>query len=147
MGWYSQLVRFTTAECPLQAGNRAQIFDSGEKCYEGPQRSTRLVFECDSEDRLLDVVEESRCKYVARFGTPASCSPEQVSSPSQDSSASVQFNHPHADHVAGRDSIEKPQQSSQRKAKRPSKKAKKPGKKTKKKKRKRKKSRPDETTG
>ena len=50
-------------------------FDKGAKCWNGPQRSLEVVFECGPLDELLGVAEPDTCTYTATMATPAACGP------------------------------------------------------------------------
>eukprot|EP00041_Stephanoeca_diplocostata_P014985 m.283595 g.283595 ORF g.283595 m.283595 type:complete len:167 (-) comp19880_c0_seq16:262-762(-) len=52
---------------------RAGVFSEGKQCHAGPKRSTAVVFECGTEDKLVAVAEKQKCVYEARFLTPAAC--------------------------------------------------------------------------
>ena len=45
----------------------------GLRCWNGPDRSMTVNFECGSADALLAVDEPEKCAYAARFATPAAC--------------------------------------------------------------------------
>ncbi|CAK9093025.1 unnamed protein product [Durusdinium trenchii] len=51
------------------------LFDNGQYCPGGPERSLTVKFHCGAEE-LLDVTEPSRCAYEAQMKHPASCTPE-----------------------------------------------------------------------
>jgi len=83
----------------------AAVFDGGQHCWNGPQRSMRVrsmrharaervpvqgpavsgargsqvALQCGVEERLANVSEPNRCEYVARLFTPAACTPDHVS--------------------------------------------------------------------
>lgn len=45
----------------------------GQRCWNGPDRSITVTFECGSADAMLSVDEPEKCAYAARFSTPAAC--------------------------------------------------------------------------
>ncbi|CUG89841.1 glucosidase II beta subunit, putative [Bodo saltans] len=48
-------------------------YTHGEPCWNGPTRSAAFVFECDSVDRVLKIVENGMCRYEVLFGSPSAC--------------------------------------------------------------------------
>ncbi|KAF0694700.1 Aste57867_14470 [Aphanomyces stellatus] len=50
------------------------LFDDGERCWSGPNRSVRVVLECGAVDKILRVEELSTCTYTITMTTPAMCS-------------------------------------------------------------------------
>ena len=48
-------------------------FDNGQKCWNGPNRSTKIIFECYHENTIKSVQEPSTCKYEMIFQTPLGC--------------------------------------------------------------------------
>ncbi|UZJ50747.1 hypothetical protein CBS101457_000067 [Exobasidium rhododendri] len=53
------------------------IYDSGQRCWNGPERSLIVDFSCGTENALLDVFEGEKCIYEAKVITPAVCWPLQ----------------------------------------------------------------------
>jgi len=49
------------------------LLDHGQSCWNGPNRSARVRFQCGIENRLISVTEPSRCEYLFEFTTPATC--------------------------------------------------------------------------
>ena len=54
------------------------LFEGGEQCWGGPQRSMTVRVKCGAEETLSRVAEPSRCEYSAEMTTPAACSEAQV---------------------------------------------------------------------
>ncbi|ONK62808.1 uncharacterized protein A4U43_C07F8350 [Asparagus officinalis] len=52
---------------------RIMQFTSGDKCWNGPDRSLKVRLRCGLKNELTDVDEPSRCEYVALLSTPALC--------------------------------------------------------------------------
>lgn len=47
--------------------------ENGEKCWNGPSRSTVVTLKCGLTDELLSASEPNRCEYAMDFTTPAVC--------------------------------------------------------------------------
>ncbi|KAJ3268430.1 serine/threonine protein kinase, CMGC group [Terramyces sp. JEL0728] len=54
------------------------IYDNGLSCWNGPNRSVKVVLECDLKTRLLKVSEPEKCEYEMIVGTPAKCSHDEL---------------------------------------------------------------------
>ncbi|KAL4537114.1 hypothetical protein Ndes2526B_g06680 [Nannochloris sp. 'desiccata'] len=50
------------------------LFDNGDVCWQGPNRSMTLRIRCGATETLTKVAEPSRCEYTAEMTTPAACS-------------------------------------------------------------------------
>lgn len=48
-------------------------YEHGQGCWNGPNRSAKVVLSCGVEDQLTAVSEPSRCEYDFRLTTPAVC--------------------------------------------------------------------------
>ncbi|KAJ8760034.1 hypothetical protein K2173_010890 [Erythroxylum novogranatense] len=57
---------------------RAMVFSSGDKCWNGPDRSLKVRLRCGLTNEVTDVDEPSRCEYVALLSTPALCLEEKL---------------------------------------------------------------------
>ncbi|KAJ4838203.1 hypothetical protein Tsubulata_029612 [Turnera subulata] len=57
---------------------RTMIFSSGDRCWNGPDRSLKVKLRCGLKNELTDVDEPSRCEYVAFLATPAVCLEEKL---------------------------------------------------------------------
>ncbi|KAG8236388.1 hypothetical protein J437_LFUL014909 [Ladona fulva] len=49
------------------------LYDKGQGCWNGPQRSTVVHLTCGIEHTLTSVSEPNRCEYVFEFVTPCVC--------------------------------------------------------------------------
>ncbi|KAL6594884.1 hypothetical protein LY90DRAFT_504039 [Neocallimastix californiae] len=48
-------------------------FTNGEKCWNGPQRSAKVILKCSDKNELTSVTEPNKCEYEMIFYTPAAC--------------------------------------------------------------------------
>ncbi|ESO00891.1 hypothetical protein HELRODRAFT_82476, partial [Helobdella robusta] len=49
------------------------FFDRGQNCWNGPDRSTKVLIECGVTNDLTSASEPNRCEYQFTFNTPAAC--------------------------------------------------------------------------
>lgn len=49
------------------------IYDGGQQCWQGPQRSATIKLECGTENTIVEVAEPSICTYIIKVQTPAVC--------------------------------------------------------------------------
>ena len=60
------------------------MFTGGVRCWNGPDRSAKVILSCGAENKVLSVDEPNRCEYEYKFQTPAVCSePEELEPPSE----------------------------------------------------------------
>uniref|UniRef100_A0A2S2PPG1 Glucosidase 2 subunit beta n=1 Tax=Schizaphis graminum TaxID=13262 RepID=A0A2S2PPG1_SCHGA len=52
---------------------RTMLYDRGQHCWNGPQRSTHVRLSCGLEPVLLSATEPNRCEYAMDFVVPAVC--------------------------------------------------------------------------
>lgn len=53
--------------------NGSLVYNHGQKCWNGPERSGRVDMECGKENELLAVREAQKCEYVFRVKSPLAC--------------------------------------------------------------------------
>eukprot|EP01104_Vermistella_antarctica_P007162 TRINITY_DN1791_c0_g1_i1.p1 TRINITY_DN1791_c0_g1~~TRINITY_DN1791_c0_g1_i1.p1 ORF type:complete len:544 (+),score=158.77 TRINITY_DN1791_c0_g1_i1:192-1823(+) len=52
----------------------ALVYEGGQKCWGGPDRSCKILLECGSTNEILTVDEPNKCVYEMKMRTPAACS-------------------------------------------------------------------------
>ncbi|XP_060080704.1 glucosidase 2 subunit beta-like isoform X2 [Ylistrum balloti] len=52
----------------------SQLYERGQNCWNGPDRSVKVHFKCGPENQLTNAYEPSRCEYAFDFISPVSCS-------------------------------------------------------------------------
>lgn len=52
----------------------SQLYEKGQNCWNGPDRSVRVHLKCGLEHKLTGSSEPSRCEYAFDFETPCRCS-------------------------------------------------------------------------
>lgn len=78
MGKYNRISTITTDEVSstgeiVSVEKMALEYDNGQKCWNGPARSTTVIMECGENDELLKVMEDEKCVYSMLVATPAVC--------------------------------------------------------------------------
>lgn len=53
-----------------------QLYNRGLKCWNGPERSVTVDFECGLQNEILSVSEPEKCAYEFKATTPALCWPD-----------------------------------------------------------------------
>ncbi|CAJ0570386.1 unnamed protein product, partial [Mesorhabditis spiculigera] len=62
-----------------------QMYEKGQQCWNGPQRSTKVIIECGETEQLVEATEPAKCEYQFRFLTPAACNnPDQKDPPHEE---------------------------------------------------------------
>ncbi|CAI8617637.1 unnamed protein product [Vicia faba] len=62
----------------FEDSHKVMVFSSGDKCWNGPDRSLKVKLKCGLSNEITDVDEPSRCEYVALLATPALCQEEKL---------------------------------------------------------------------
>ncbi|VDK75677.1 unnamed protein product [Litomosoides sigmodontis] len=50
-----------------------QSYQKGTPCWNGPDRSTKVITECGKETELVEVLEPNKCEYLFTLRSPAAC--------------------------------------------------------------------------
>ncbi|KAG0296507.1 hypothetical protein BGZ96_009326 [Linnemannia gamsii] len=50
-----------------------QMYTGGAKCWNGPERSVKLVMSCGTTTEIVSVTEPEKCEYLFKLQTPAVC--------------------------------------------------------------------------
>ncbi|KAG0057502.1 hypothetical protein BGZ83_009141 [Gryganskiella cystojenkinii] len=50
-----------------------QMYTGGMKCWNGPDRSVKMVLTCGAVNEIVAVSEPEKCQYLYKFRTPAVC--------------------------------------------------------------------------
>ncbi|KAI1316738.1 hypothetical protein EDD11_009554 [Mortierella claussenii] len=51
----------------------AQLYSGGTRCWNGPERSVKVVMSCGEVNEIVAVSEPEKCEYLFKFRTPAVC--------------------------------------------------------------------------
>jgi hypothetical protein len=54
-------------------GRHRMLFNKGQRCWNGPERSLNVSLTCGSEDEIVTVDEPRACEYEMTFATPIGC--------------------------------------------------------------------------
>ncbi|KAK5955000.1 hypothetical protein OHC33_003679 [Knufia fluminis] len=58
----------------LGRGDRVVMkYENGQHCWNGPNRSTRVVLGCSENDEIYKIAESEKCVYRMEVGSPAVC--------------------------------------------------------------------------
>ncbi|KAF9194871.1 hypothetical protein BGZ51_007091 [Haplosporangium sp. Z 767] len=50
-----------------------QLYTGGAKCWNGPERSVKVIMSCGTVNEIVAVSEPAKCEYLFKFRTPAVC--------------------------------------------------------------------------
>ncbi|KAG0264317.1 hypothetical protein BG011_007065 [Mortierella polycephala] len=50
-----------------------QLYTGGAKCWNGPERSVKVIMSCGAVNEIVAVSEPAKCEYLFKFSTPAVC--------------------------------------------------------------------------
>ena len=56
------------------------VFEEGQRCWNGIERSLTVKFECGKEEEIVSLMEPSTCKYQAVMKSPCFCTESVVKS-------------------------------------------------------------------
>eukprot|EP01050_Picozoa_sp_SAG11_P015616 SAG11_NODE_2046_length_3884_cov_2.228005_4_plen_235_part_00 len=70
-GAWTGLGRYKGWEDGIEGGKMK--YENGQRCWNGPERSTIVTLVCEDEDKILEVAEPETCKYTMTVGTPLKC--------------------------------------------------------------------------
>lgn len=65
-------------------GPNKATFKHGTRCWDGPERELKIVFKCDVDAQILDVIEPSKCVYQATVTAAGACTAEELERQSSD---------------------------------------------------------------
>lgn len=61
----------------LGSGERVVLkYENGQHCWNGPNRSTKIVLACSETEEIWKITEEEKCVYRMEVGTSAVCGTE-----------------------------------------------------------------------
>ncbi|KAJ5088259.1 Glucosidase 2 subunit beta [Penicillium angulare] len=90
MGKFTQ-ISITTVEELSETGDVINIekvaleYERGQSCWNGPNRSTKVILECGEQNEILKIAEDEKCVYSMLVTTPAVCpGGEDEAAPSKD---------------------------------------------------------------
>ncbi|VDK73503.1 unnamed protein product [Anisakis simplex] len=72
-GQYIYKVSLFDRAVQKEKSGHMEISLGGQGCWNGPERSTRVVIECGEETALVEATEPSKCEYRFVLKTPAGC--------------------------------------------------------------------------
>lgn len=78
MGKFTKIA-MTTVEELNEAGDVITVekialeYERGQSCWNGPNRSTKVVLECGEQNEILKTAEDEKCVYSMLVTTPAVC--------------------------------------------------------------------------
>lgn len=69
---------------PSQNPYSGMRYEDGEKCWNGPSRSTVVTIKCGLEHEVTSASEPNRCEYAMDFTTPTICEPLPHATPHEE---------------------------------------------------------------
>ncbi|KAJ5752480.1 Glucosidase 2 subunit beta [Penicillium odoratum] len=78
MGKFTR-IGYTTVEELNEAGDVITVekvaleYERGQSCWNGPNRSTKVVLECGEQNEIIKTAEDEKCVYSMLVTTPAVC--------------------------------------------------------------------------
>jgi len=79
MGKFVRIGSTSVEETSNEAGEVISVekvvleYERGQSCWNGPNRSTKVVLECGEENEILKTAEDEKCVYSMLVTTPAVC--------------------------------------------------------------------------
>ena len=82
-GRETSLGTWGTWDGPSNSPYSVMKFENGEKCWNGPSRSTLVTVKCGLAEEVMSASEPNRCEYAMEFSTPAVCDPTGTQTPQE----------------------------------------------------------------
>jgi len=72
-GAETSLGRWNDWKGPDDNKYKVMLFDNGQGCWNGPNRSVKVLVACSVKNELIAASEPNRCEYEFKFLSPAAC--------------------------------------------------------------------------